>query len=276
MAISCQGAHCPQDIMLMGVRWDVAYPWSYRHVEELLEERGVLLDHATVQRWVVPYSPLLAEALPRRQRAVGGSERLDETSSKITGPWYDLSRAVDHKGQTIDVLLTTPRDARVAKCCLIKANRRHGVPEKSPIDRRAATAAAIKRSNEAHGTTIIIRQRKDLQKIVAQDHRAVKRLTRPMLGCKAFSAARRPLVGLALMHMIKKRQMRGGEEDEGRTAAALFYALAASGSPQTRTTAPSRTSQAQFATKPTRPSRGAELRRREAVTFAGQPCVMST
>jgi putative transposase len=59
MAISFKGAHFPQDIILMGVRWYLAYPLSYRHVEELLEERGVPIDHATVQRWVVKYSPQL-------------------------------------------------------------------------------------------------------------------------------------------------------------------------------------------------------------------------
>jgi transposase-like protein len=55
MAISFKGAHFPQDVMLMGVRWYLACPLSYRHVEELMEERGVLLDHATIQRWVVKY-----------------------------------------------------------------------------------------------------------------------------------------------------------------------------------------------------------------------------
>ena len=57
MAISFKGAHFPQDIILIGVRWYVAYPLSYRHVEELMEERGVSIDHATIQRWVVKYSP---------------------------------------------------------------------------------------------------------------------------------------------------------------------------------------------------------------------------
>jgi putative transposase len=53
MPVSFKGAHFPQDIMLMGVRWYVAYPLSSRHVEELMAARGVLLDHATIQRWVV-------------------------------------------------------------------------------------------------------------------------------------------------------------------------------------------------------------------------------
>ena len=68
MAISVKGAHFPQDIMPMGVRWHLAYPLSYRHVEALMAERGRRLDHATIQRWVVKYSPLLEEALHRHKR----------------------------------------------------------------------------------------------------------------------------------------------------------------------------------------------------------------
>jgi transposase-like protein len=227
MAISFKGAHFPPDIMLMGVRWYVASPLSYRHVEELMEERGVLLDHATVQRWVVQYSPLLEEAFHRRKRAVAVSWRMDETYIKIKGHWYYLYRAVDKQGQTIDFLLTKHRDERAAKRFLTKAIRRHGVPEKITIDGSAANEAAIKSYNEEHGTAIVIRKRKYLNNIVEQDHRAVKRLTRPMLGFKAFHPARRTLVGIELMHMIKKKQLEGSAEDQGRTAAELFYSLAA-------------------------------------------------
>ena len=79
MAISFKGAHFPQEIILMGVRWYLAYPLSTRHVEELMEERGVELDHATISRWVVKYSPLLEEAFHHRKRAVWVSWRMDET-----------------------------------------------------------------------------------------------------------------------------------------------------------------------------------------------------
>ena len=57
MAISFKGAHFPPEVMLMGVRWYVAYPLSTRHVEELMEERGVEVDHSTINRWVIKYSP---------------------------------------------------------------------------------------------------------------------------------------------------------------------------------------------------------------------------
>jgi putative transposase len=81
--------------------------------------------------------------------------------------------------------------------------------------------------NEAHGTAIISRQVKYLHNMVEQDHRAVKRVTRPMLGFKSFEAAQDTLVGIELMPMMKKRQMVVEEGDEGRTAAELFYSLAA-------------------------------------------------
>ena len=81
--------------------------------------------------------------------------------------------------------------------------------------------------NEAHGTAIISRQVKYLRNVVEQDHRAVKRVTRPMLGFKSFEAVQDTLVGIELMPMMKKRQMVVEEGDEGRTAAELFYSLAA-------------------------------------------------
>ena len=117
------------------------------------------------------------------------SWRLDETYIRVKGEWRYLYRAVDKYGQTIDFLLTEQRDEQAARRFLTKAIRRHGVPEKITIDGSEANAAAIRGYNEAHGTAIIIRQVKYLNNIVEQDHRAVKRVTRPMLGFKSFEAA---------------------------------------------------------------------------------------
>src|SRR4029434_10136606 len=103
--------------------------------------------------------------------------------------------------------------------------RRHGVPEKITIDGSEANVAAIRNYNREHGTAIIIRQVKYLHNIVEQDHRGVRRVTRPMLGFKSFEAAQDTLVGIELMHMIKKRQMRLEVGDEGRTAAELVHSL---------------------------------------------------
>ena len=211
----------------MGVRWYVAYPLSTRHVEELMEERGVDVDHSTLNRWVIKYSPQLEEAFHRHKRPVWVSWRLDETYIKVKGQWRYLYRAVDKQGQTIDLLLTEHRDKEAALRFLKKAIRRHGVPETITIDGSDANEAAIKSYNEEHGTAIIIRQVKYLNNIVEHDHRGVKRVTRPILGFKSFEAAQDTLVGIELMHMIKKRQMRVEAGEESRTATELFYSLAA-------------------------------------------------
>ena len=227
MAISFKGAHFPQEIILMGVRWYVAYPLSTRHVEELMEEWGVEVDHSTINRWVIKYSPLLEEAFHRRKCPVWISWRMDETYIKVKGQWRYLYRAVDKYGQTIDFLLTEQRDTEAALKFLKKAIRHNGLPETITIDGSDANEAAIKRYNQEHGTAITIRQVKYLNNIVEQDHRGVKRVTRPMLGFKSFAAAQDTLAGIELMHMIKKRQMMVQEEDKGLTAAELFYSLAA-------------------------------------------------
>src|SRR5215813_2201307 len=169
MTVSFKGAHFIKDIILTCVRWYLAYPLSYRQVEELMEERGVSVDHATIQRWVLKYSPPLEEAFPRRKRPVWRSWRMDETYIKVKGEWRDLYRAVDKAGQTIDFLLTEQRDERAAARFLTKAIRRHGVPEKITIDGCEAHAAAISSYHADHGTAIIIRQAKYLNNIIEQD-----------------------------------------------------------------------------------------------------------
>jgi transposase-like protein len=192
-----------------------------------MEERGVEVDHSTINRWVVTYSPQLEEAFHRRKRPVWVSWRMDETYIKVKGQWRYLYRAVDKYGHTIDFLLTEHRDKDAALRFLQKAIRRNGVPETITIDGSDANEAAIKGYNEEHGTTIVIRQVKYLNNVVEQDHRAVKRVTRPMLGFKAFDTAQDTLVGIELMHMIKKRQMVVKAGEEGLTTAELFYSLAA-------------------------------------------------
>jgi transposase-like protein len=124
------------------------------------------VDHSTVNRWVITYSPQLEEAFHRRKRPVWVSWCMDETYIKIKGTWYYLYRAVDKQGQTIDFLLTEHRDEQAAKRFLTKAIRRHGVPKKITIDGSAANEAAIKSYNEEHGTAIIIRKRQYLNNIV--------------------------------------------------------------------------------------------------------------
>jgi putative transposase len=108
--VSSKGAHFVRDILLTCVRWYVVYPLSYRHVEELMQERGISVDHATINRWVLKYAPQLEAAFHCRKRPVWLSWRMDETYIKIKGQWPYLYRAVDKTGQTIDFLLSEHRD----------------------------------------------------------------------------------------------------------------------------------------------------------------------
>ena len=114
MGVSLKGAHFPQDIILTTVRWYVAYPLSTRHVEELMRERGVHVDHSTVNWWVIKNSPQLEDAFHCRKHPVGRSWRMDETYIRVKGQWRYLYRAVDKQGQTIDFLLMEQRDQEAA------------------------------------------------------------------------------------------------------------------------------------------------------------------
>lgn len=221
--IEFKGSHFERDVILWGVRWYVAYPISYRHLEEMMDERGVEVDHSTLNRWVVKYAPELERRFRSRKRPVGSSWRLDETYVKIKGSWKYLYRAVDKAGATVDFLLTAKRDRKAALRFLRKAIGQHGAPQKITIDKSGANTAAIESYNAEHDTEIEIRRVKYLNNIVEQDHRAVKRVTRPALGFKSFRSAVATLAGVELMHMIRKGQSRTTGE---LRPAEQFYSLA--------------------------------------------------
>ena len=195
---------------------------STRHVEERLQERGVNLDHSTINRWVIQYSPQLETAFHRRKRRVWVSWRLDETYVCVKGEWVYVYRAVDKYGKTIDFLLSKQRDKAAARRFLNKAIGRNGLPEKITIDDSEANASAIKSYNKDHDTSIELRQIKYLNNIVEQDHQGIKRVTRPMLELKSFDAAQSTLTGIELC----KGQL-DSEEMKGLTVAEQFYKLAA-------------------------------------------------
>jgi len=184
-------------------------------------ERGVAVDHSTLNRGVIKFAPAFEKEFRRRQCPVGRSWRVDETYGKIKGKWAYLSRAVDKAGHTIDFRLTPNRDRDAAEAFLRKAMRTHGLPEKVTIDQSGAHTAAIKRYNRTHKAAIVIRHSQYLNNIVEQDHRAVKRLTRPMLGFKSLWAARCTIAGLEVRPAICKGQLTTPENGH-QTPAAQF------------------------------------------------------
>jgi transposase-like protein len=118
VAIEFRGSHFEWDVILCGVRWYVAYPISYRQLEEMMYERGVEVDHSTPGRWVLKYAPLLEQEFRARKRQVDCNWRMDETYVKVKGIWKYLYRAVDKAGATVDFLLTAKRivRSRCASC----------------------------------------------------------------------------------------------------------------------------------------------------------------
>ena len=205
--LAAKGMRFPIDIILVCIRWYAAYPLSYRHLEEMMEERGVFVDHSSINRWAIRFLPLLEEVFRKHKRAVGASWRMDETYIKVKGTWKYLYRAVDKDGKTVDFLLTARRDKAAALRFFEKAMKASGVPEKVTMDKSGANKAAMDEINGSRETPVIVRQVKYLNNIVEQDHRAIKRVTKPMLNFKSFRAAKNVLAGIELMHMIRKGQL---------------------------------------------------------------------
>jgi putative transposase len=217
--------HYPLEVMLVCVRWYAAYPLSLRNLEEMMAERGVIVDHATVHRWALKILPVVAAVFRRRKRPVGSSWRVDETYIKVGGQWKYLYRAVDRLGQTVDFLLTARRDLAAARRFFERAIDLHGVPEKITIDKSGANTAAVHGLVADSGLPIELRQSKYLNNLVEQDHRAIKRRARPMLGFKDFPSAARLIAGIETMHMIRKGQL-ACPEGTALSAAEQFYSLA--------------------------------------------------
>ena len=216
--------HYPLEVMLVCVRWYAAYPLSLRHIEEMMAERGVFVDHDGA-RWAIKILPGLAAVFRRRKRPVGTSWRMDETYIKVAGQWKYLYRAVDRDGDTIDFLLRAKRDLAAARRFLERAIDLQGVPEKITIDKSGANTAAVESIQVDSGADIELRQNKYLNNIVEQDHRAIKRIVRPRLGFKSFRCASILIAGIETMHMIKNGQL---DCPEGQVASAAdqFYSLA--------------------------------------------------
>ena len=223
--LNFKGMRFPIDVILVCIRWYVAYPLSYRHLEEMMEERGVSVDHSSINRWAIRFLSLIEKMARKHKRPVGGSWRMDETYIKVKGVWKYLYRAVDKQGKTVDFLLTAKRDMAAAKRFFDKAMGANGDPDKVAMDKSGANKAAIDAINAGRDKPILVRQVKYLNNIVEQDHRAIKRVTRPMLNFKSFHAARSVLAGVELMHMIRKGQF-ATDGAAGKSFAEQFYALA--------------------------------------------------
>jgi IS6 family transposase len=201
------------EIILWAVRWYLMFPVSYRNLELMLQDRGVAVDHSTIFRWIQAYAAELEKRIRRHLRLTNGSWRVDETYIKVKGRWTYLYRAVDKTGQTIDFLLSAKRDAAAARRFFRKALAQpHTVnPRTITVDKNACYPKAItgmKRDGQLWRRSKL-RQIKYLNNIIEQDHRRIRRLTRPGFGFGSFRTARRTVAGFEAMAMIRKGQVTG-------------------------------------------------------------------
>ena len=226
--VDFKGAHYPKSVILFAVFFYLRYHVSYRDLEEIMEERGVDVDHATLNRWVVNYSPLIAAKAQAKKRPTATSWRMEETYIKVRGKWMYHYRAVDRDGQTLDFMLSERRDKAAARRLFRRAIGTNGVPDRVVIDKSGANLAGLEAVNvilkfTGKGRTIKVLQVKYLNNILEQDHRFIKRITGQMLGFKAFHSASATLEGIETTHMIRKGQF----DANGSTAFQQFAQLAA-------------------------------------------------
>jgi putative transposase len=202
------------EIIMLFVYMKCRFTLSYRDLEEMASMRGVSIDHATIQRWVIRFVDLIETEVRRRKKPVGGSWRMDETYIKVKGVWMYLYRAVDSTGHTIDFLLRKNRDAPAAKAFFHKAIKHNGRPKKVAIDKSGSNISALNSLNEGvpADEKIEVRQNKYLNNIVEQDHRFIKKRTKPTLGFKSFLSGAITIAGIESIRMIQKKQIIGLKE----------------------------------------------------------------
>jgi putative transposase len=143
--VDFKGVHSPKEAILYAVFFYLRYPGSYRYLEEIMEERGVDVDHGTLNRWVVKFAPLMAAQAQSRKKPTAQSWRMDETYIKVKGKWTYYYRAVDNTGKTLDFMLSERRNKAAARRFFKRAIGTNGVPDRVVIDKSGANLAGLQR-----------------------------------------------------------------------------------------------------------------------------------
>jgi transposase-like protein len=192
------------------VRWYITYRLSYRDLAAMMAERGVVVSHTRIMRWVLHYVPEYEQRWNRFARPVNSSWRMDETAIRVRGKSEYLYRAVDKHGKSVDSLLRRDRGIEAAQAFFRKAvaTQQSTWPRKVTLDGHAASHRAVRllHDEDPKWKSVRVRSCRYLNNIVEQDHRAIKRRCAPMLGFKSFATAATTLAGIELAHRIHKAQ----------------------------------------------------------------------
>ena len=206
---SFAGFRFPPDVIMLAVRWYLRYGLSYRDVEELLAERGIVVDHVTVYRWVQRFTPLLIDAARPCRHAAGDRWFVDETYAKVAGRWVYLYRAIDQFGQVIDVLVAEKRDLVATRRFFTRALE-HGP---SPLEVTTDHAAVYPRVLDELVPAACHITEQYGNNPIESDHGRLKSRLRAMRGLKSLRCARVITAGHAFIQNIRRGHYELGAED---------------------------------------------------------------
>ena len=207
-----RGRHFGDEVIVLWVRWYLRYPLSYRNLEEMMAERGLMVDHSTIARWVLRYAPVLNERIRPEMRYPNRSWRVDETYIRVAGQWTYLYRAIDSAGNTIDFLLSPQRDVIAARAFLRLALAQSGRirPRVINADGHAAYPTAVADLNHSGelGPHCRCRRSPYMNNILEQDHRFVKKRVVASQWFRSVEGALNTIAGYEAMNIIRKGQIR--------------------------------------------------------------------
>lgn len=216
-------------IILQCLRWYCKYALSYRDLKEMMEERGVFVDHTTIYRWVYHYANEFEKKIRWYQGFRYSSWRVDETYIKVKGKWCYLYRAIDKYGNTVDFILLRTRATKAAKRFLKKAikHSKDYIPYRINTDKHAPYKGAISDLKE-DGTIPEVTEHSDIKYLnnrIESDHFRIKKPMRLIRSFQNFFSAARTIKGIECMLMLKKKQcitMEDGIEGEVNFVNKLF------------------------------------------------------
>jgi transposase, IS6 family len=209
---SFAGFRFPQDVILVAVRWYLRYGLSYRDVEELLAERGIVVDHVTVYRWVQRFTPLLVDTARPCRHTPGDRWFVDETYVKVAGRWVYLYRAIDQFGQVIDVLVSEKRDQAATRRFFTRALEHGSRPSEVSTDRAPAYPRVL--DELLPSACHVVEQYGNNP--IESDHGRLKSRLRPMRGLKRLRSTRVISAGHAFVQNIRRGHYELGLDFDSR------------------------------------------------------------
>ena len=203
-----RGRHFEATLIVQAVSWYLRYPLSYRDIEELFLERGLEVDHSTLNRWVLAYAPLIERRLRAFRKPHCGSIRVDETYVRVRGEWRYLYRAVDKHGTPADFRLSAKRDLDAAKRFFRKALEDQPLlaPDRIGTDAAGSYPPAITATRKAGllARTPVHYVTKHLQQGIESDHFRLKKNMPRIGGFRSFHTGRRTIQGFEAMLWLRK------------------------------------------------------------------------